>query len=320
MSIMRETLWPRRSLRKPVDVVGLGEVSVDHLCVVDAWPVPGEKRELLRSETRAGGQVASALLGCVRLGLRAAYLGSVGTDPGAEVALRPLIRAGLDVEGVRKRSGARTRSATILVRGSDGERTILADRDPRLQISPAELEVREIEQGRLLHLDASDPDAALWAARQARQADVPITLDVDSTGFEPERLLAETDFPVVSRSFAESWGGTGDLQDGLRRLAGAGARLAVVTCGAEGAWARHADQVVHVPAFAIEPADTTGAGDAFHAGFIWAVLQGETGEGALRSAHAVAALACAELGAQAGLPRLAELEHFLGQPPPLRGS
>ena len=157
------------------------------------------------------------------------------------------------------------------------------------------------------------------AARRARKADVPVTLDADSTWPEPEKLLAETDFPVVSRHFAQAWGGTGDLQDGLRRLAAAGPRLAVVTGGEEGAWARHGEEVLHAPAFSIEPADTTGAGDAFHAGFIWAVLEGETGEGALRNANAVAALSCAALGAQDGLPRLDELEHFLRHKPPLRG-
>ncbi len=315
MSILQQSLWPQIRDSRATDVVGLGEISVDHLCVVSQWPSPGQKAALLRSEQRAGGQVASALLGCVRLGLRAAYLGAVGTDAGAQVALGPLVRAGLDLEGVRRIAGARTRSATILVRASDGERTVLEDRDPRLNLSPGSLEAREIERGRLLHLDASDPDAALWAARTAHQANLPVTLDADSVWPGAEKLLAETDFPVVSRGFAEKWGGTGSLRAGLDRLARAGARLAVVTCGEQGAWAQSGDDVFHVPAYAIEPADTTGAGDAFHAGFIWALLQGESGEGVLRQAHAVAALACGALGAQDGLPRRDELEQFLKQPP-----
>ena len=320
MSILQHPLWPPSSGSRAVDVVGLGEISVDHLCVVDEWPTPGQKMALRRSEQRAGGQVASALLGCVRLGLRAAYLGAVGTDSAAEIALGPLVRAGLDLEGVRRTAGARTRSAIILVRSIDGERTVLEDRDTRLNLPRGSLEAREIERGHLLHLDASDPDAALWAARTARRAGRPVSLDADAVWPGAEKLLAETDFPVVSRRFAEEWGETGSLRDGLSRLARAGARLAVVTCGDRGAWAQSGREIFHVPAYAIEPADTTGAGDAFHAGFIWAVLQGQTGEGVLRHAHAVAALSCAALGAQDGLPRRDELERFLAQPPELRAA
>ena len=318
MSILKHPLWPPSSDSQAVDVVGLGEISVDHLCVVGEWPTPGQKMALLRSEQRPGGQVASALLGCVRLGLRAAYIGSVGLDSAAEIALGPLAEAGLDLAGVRRKAGARTRTATILVRSIDGERTVLEDRDPRLNLARGSLEAAEIERGRLIHLDASDPDAASWAAQTARRAGRPVSLDADAVWPGAEKLLSEVDFPVVSRRFAEEWGGAGTFRDGLNRLARAGARLAVVTCGDQGAWAQSGCEIFHVPAYAIEPADTTGAGDAFHAGFIWAVLQGKTGEVALRHAHAVAALSCGALGAQEGLPRRDELDRFLAQPPGLR--
>jgi len=171
--------------------------------------------------------------------------------------------------------------------------------------------VREIERARLLHVDASDPDAAIWAARTARRAGIPVVLDADAPWAEPDALLAVTDFPVVSRDFAEEWGGTGDPADGLARLAERGPRLAVVTCGREGALAQAGDESFASPAFAVEPADTTGAGDAFHAGFIWGVLQGWTAGQVLRVANAVAALSCTALGAQEGLPRRDELDAFL---------
>lgn len=304
-------LWEERRARAPLDVVGLGESSLDHVCVVERWPVPGEKLDLVHWDTRAGGQVASALLGCARLGLRAGYIGAVGQDDAARQVLGPLARAGVDLEGVRRIHGARTRTATILVRQCDGERTVLAHRDPRLRLSPARLEAREVERARLLHVDASDPDAAVWAARTARRAGIPVVLDADHVWPHPERLLSVIDFPVVSRRFAEEWGGTGDPADGLEKLGSSGARLAVVTCGAEGAIARWGDRTVVSPAFEIEPADTTGAGDAFHAGFITALLEGGDAERVLRIAHAVAALSCMALGAQEGLPRREELEAFL---------
>jgi len=311
VSIRGERLWPERRDGAALDVVGLGENSLDHLCLLERWPEPGEKLDLIQADARPGGQVASALLGCVRLGLRCGYVGAVGSDADADRVLDPLARAGVDLAGVRRVPGARTRTATILVRRSDGERTVLAHRDPRLRLAPAHLEAREVERARLLHLDASDPDAALWAARTARRAGIAVVLDADQVWPGAERLLGVTDFPVVSKQFAEEWGGTGDPDDGLVKLAGLGARLAVVTCGAEGAIARAGDERLDGPAFEVAVADTTGAGDAFHAGFIWALLDGRHVGEVLRVANAVAALACTALGAQEGLPRREELLAFL---------
>jgi sugar/nucleoside kinase (ribokinase family) len=237
----------------------------------------------------------------------------VGEDEAAAHVLGPLQRAGIDLAGVRRIHGARTRTATILVRRGDGERTVLAHRDSRLRLAPTHLEAREIERARLLHLDASDPDAAVWAARTARRAGIPVVLDADRVWPHAERLLEVTDFPVVSRGFAEEWGGTGDPADGLIELTGLGARLAVATCGPDGAIARGGDETLTSPAFEIEAADTTGAGDAFHAGFIWALLQGFDAVRVLRVANAVAGLSCTALGAQEGLPRREELEAFLAR-------
>jgi sulfofructose kinase len=311
VSVFDRRLWQDRRPGCELDVVGLGENSLDHLCVVEHWPKPGEKADLVQYVARPGGQVATALLGCARLGLRVGYLGAVGSDPAADTVLGPLVRAGVDLGGVRRVPGAQTRTATILVRRRDGERTVLAHRDGRLTLATSRLEVREIVRARALHLDASDPDASLWAARTARAAGIPVVLDADHVWREAEQLLSVTDFPVVSRRFAEEWGGTGRPSDGLARLCASGARLAVATCGEEGAMARSQDLQWMAPAFAIDAADTTGAGDAFHAGFILALLCGESARETLRIANAVAGLACMALGAQEGLPRSEDLTAFL---------
>ncbi|MBW2384305.1 MAG: carbohydrate kinase family protein [Deltaproteobacteria bacterium] len=306
MSAIR-ALWTDWRSAADLDVVGLGECSLDQVCVVAELPVGGEKRSLLHYTAQPGGQVASAMLGCARLGLRAGYIGVVGLDPAAASVLAPLGRAGVELSGVRRVVGANTRTAVVLVRARDGERTVLAHRDPRLHLVTAQLEVSEIRRARVLQVDGSDPDASLWAARTAREAGIPVVLDADTLTPETERLLAVIDFPVVSREMAEELGGTGSPVDGLAKLAGWGARLAVVTCGSEGALARSGEQMLRSPCFDVDVQDTTGAGDAFHAGFIWGLLQGYGAERVLRVANAVAGLACTRLGAQAGLPRREEM-------------
>ena len=311
MADLSRGLWTDWRSGSELDVVGLGECSLDSVCLVGELPDAGEKHSLVDYQLRPGGQVASAMLGCALLDLRTGYIGAVGHDAVAQSVLEPLDRAGVDLSGVRSIVGARTRTAVVLVRQSDGERSVLEHRDPGLRLDPAQLKAREIERARVLHVDMSDPDAADWAARTARRAGIPVVLDADTFAPDVEALLGVVDFPVVSREFAEELGGTGSPADGLAKLAGWGARLAVVTCGPEGALARSGGQTLRSPAFAVRVEDTTGAGDAFHAGFIWGLLEGFAAAEVLRVANAVAALACTRLGAQAGLPRREELQALL---------
>jgi len=91
-----------------------------------------------------------------------------------------------------------------------------------------------------------------------------------------------------------------------------------VTLGDAGAVAQAGSERFTSPGFAVEARDTTGAGDAFHAAFLWAVLEGGDAASALRAANAAAALNCTALGAQGGLADRATLERFLAERTPAR--
>lgn len=306
-------LWSQPWRACDRDVLGIGEISLDHVCVVEEMPRSGAGIQLLGYARRPGGQVATTVLACARLGLRAGIVGGVGGDDAAEVVLAPLREAGVDLSGVARVAGAETRLAIILVHRASGERTVLGHRDPRLALDPARIE-RERERilgARVLHLDARDPKAAMAAARIAREAGIPVVLDAERSWPGAEALVELADFPIVSRRFAEEWGETGSVRDGLRALASRGARLAVVTLGELGAIGSSSGRDFESPAFPVEARDTTGAGDAFHAGLIWSLLRGHDAERALRVANAVAAMSCEAPGAQGGLPTADAVGDFL---------
>lgn len=299
------------SVARPFDVVGLGQASWDTLVVVDGLPRFTGKERILSQARLPGGQVATAVLACTRLGLRAAFCGAVGDDAEGERTLAPLREAGIDLAGVRVRPGVASQSAVILVDQKSGERTVLWHRDPRLSLKVGELRSEEVCAGRVLHLDAGDLEAAIWAAERAREAGIPVVLDADTPAPGIDRLLARVDFPLVSADFAEKQFGTRSLEEGLRGLLARGARFAVVTLGDRGAVGSAGERVVRCPAFPVSARDTTGAGDVFHAAFAWGLLEGLGEEEILRVACAAAALACRALGAQGGLPARAELLAFL---------
>jgi len=295
------------------DVLGVGESSLDRMAVLGCSPRPGGKLRARQWLEGAGGQVATAVLACRRLGMRAALATAVGDDPAAEQILAPLEAAGIDLARSRRVAAARSRTALILVNEQTGARTVIWYRDARLILEASELRREHILQARMLHLDASDPELARWAAGVAVEQGRAVTLDVDAPAPGLEELLRRVDFPIVPRAFAEEFFGTRSPLEALRGLIQLGARFPVVTLDAQGAVGGAPDQAIWSPAFPVDVRDTTGAGDAFHGGFLWGLLRGLGGPAILRVANATAAMNCRALGAQAGLPTLEELESFLSE-------
>jgi sugar/nucleoside kinase (ribokinase family) len=288
-------------------VVGLGQISLDRVAALPRWPRAGEKLALAAPVAlRPGGQMASAVLAAVRLGVSGRLVAAVGDDADAELALAPLREAGVDLTRIRRVAGAATRSALVLV-DERGERSVLGHRDPRLALQPADLSREAIREARVLLVDGEDPDAASWAIAVAREAGVASVLDVERC--DPDRLALATsaDFPIVSESFCADAKETDPVSDeavraGLARLAGGRARMAVVTRGPRGAVAWFEGGILEQPAIAVAAIDSTGAGDVFRGAFAWALLRAESASRALALAATAAALACRGQGAQGALP------------------
>jgi sulfofructose kinase len=303
--------WEERPGPRRLDVLGIGECSIDHVCRLAEMPPPESKAALLGYARLPGGQTATALLAAARLGLRGALVATVGSDAAAEEVLAPLAAAGIDLRDVQRIPGVATRLAVILVESATGERRVLGWRDPELRLAPEALPLARVAECRCLLLDGTHPEAGARAARAAREAGVPVVIDLDTVFPGVETLVQRIDFPIVSRHFAETFSQDGTVRGGLARLVGLGARLAVATLGADGCLGRSGRQEIESPGFAVSAVDTTGAGDAFHGAFVWGLLAGLAVEPLLRAANAAAALSCGAPGAQQGLPDRRTLETFL---------
>ena len=306
---------------RDIDLLAFGQNSLDRVGRIEELPPPGGKSSLVSYGESPGGQVATAALAAAKLGLRCAYMGRVGDDAAAEAVLAPLAAAGVDLSAVQRVEGATTRLAIVLVDPGNGERTVLWHRDPRLELGASGLPDFDLDRVGTVLLDTEDVASSTELARRARSHGVPVVLDVDTFTPELQPLLRLVDFPIVTEQFAATFSGTDSAVEGLARLDAAGARLAVVTLGERGAMASARGRRFACPAFETHPVDTTGAGDAFRAGFVWALQRGEGAEAALRTASATGALCCSGPGAQGGLPDAPALQRFLreGTPGPWRG-
>ena len=300
------------------DVVGFGLNAVDHLMVVPEYPAFDVKMRLREYRQAAGGQTATTMVALQRLGLKTAYAGRFGSDAEGQFGLASVKDEGVDVEFIQVIEGSRTQLAFIIIDARNGERTIIWDRDERLAYKPEEAPIELASRGRVLHLDAHDPPACERMARAARTAGAIVSADIDNVYEGLPRLLPLVDILIVSRDFPHRMTGISDERASLVELkARYGCQLVGVTRGKRGAMLYCEGQFLESPAFAVPGAcrDTTGAGDAFHAGFIYGLLSGEDIAASMKLANATAALKCRSLGARNSLPSARELNEFLESGP-----
>jgi sulfofructose kinase len=299
---------------RPFDVVGIGQNSVDLLAVVGSFPHSNTKHRIEQFARLPGGQVASAMVCCARLGWRARYVGRFGTDELGQVGLASLRDEGVDVSAAQFVE-ARTRFAMVLVDGRSGDRTVLWDRDPALALRPGDVSEDVWASARALHVDCEDIAAATEATRIARANGVLTVIDVEAVLPGVPALLRNIDVIVASEGLPEKLTGHHDTGTALAAMAREyEPALACVTLGASGSLAICQGREIRTPAFEVAVVDSTGAGDAFRGGFISGYLRfGAEAEVAdvLTYATAVAALKCRSLGARNGLPTAEAVEQFL---------
>jgi len=296
------------------DVAGLGLNSVDLLAVVAEYPESNTKQRIQRFARLPGGQIATALSACTRLGWSATYVGSFGADDLGEFSRRSLSEAGVDISGSRTVGGATNQFAIVLVDARSGDRTVLWDRHPMLALDPADVPRDVVTSGRILIVDCHETAAAAEAARHARAAGIPTVVDVERVRPGIADLLQHIDAIIAAESFPQEFTGYEDLGRALEALQREfQAPLVAVTLGDRGSLARCGGREIRTRAFPVACVDTTGAGDAFRGGFAAAVLGTPDGEveDALAYANAVAALNCRGLGARGGLPTPAEVDQLL---------
>jgi sugar/nucleoside kinase (ribokinase family) len=291
------------------DVVGLGANSVDFVHLLPGYPQPFgsfAKMKIQKQEILCGGQTATAMCACATLGLKAKYAGVTGTDANGRRVRQELERRGIDLTDVIIRD-AQNQFAVILVDETTGDRIVLWDRDQRLMVRDREIPAESIASARVLHVDDVDQGAAIKAAQIARQAGVHVTSDIDRITDRTGELIAAATIPIFAEHVPAQVTGINDQERALRRLRESHDGLLCVTLGERGAMALDRDRIHYVPAFEVHAVDTTGAGDVFRAGFIYALLKGWPADEILRFANAAAAVSCTRLGALGGVPELSEV-------------
>jgi sugar/nucleoside kinase (ribokinase family) len=297
-----------------LDLVGLGYCSYDILAITPGVPRFDDVRGVHVADLTydGGGPAGTAVATAARLGARAGYLGVLGDDREGRWLHDLYLQTGVDVSRLRLRGDVGTNVCLLLVEQATAQRAILCHQ--RVDATDLILEPADrayIQDARVLHLDGQFLPAAIQAARWAREAGVKVCFDGNHPRPGLDELLPLVDWLVVAAPFPAAYTGLADPQESARKLLALGAEILAVTQGEGGCEVWTAAENFQVPGFPVPAVDTTGAGDAFHGTFIYAMLQGWDLERVATFANAVAAINCRTLGGRRGLPTLGQTEAFL---------
>lgn len=302
------------SQNREFDVVGFGTNAVDYLIQVPEYPVFNSKIELTDYTQAAGGEVATAMAGLRRLGLKTSYIGRFGTDAAGDFGMQSLRDEGVDLQYAEQIDGARTQIAFIVIDERSGERTVIWQRDKKLAYSMGEAPLEAVERAKVLHFTPHDVGACLAMAKRAKEAGVIVSVDIDNLFEGVQELLAYVDIFIASADFPKKLFGTNDRHEALREIKSLfGCGIVGVTLGEDGSVLLCGDTFIETQGFAVPGGckDTTGAGDSFRVGLLYGLIKGESVEESARMANAVAALKCRSVGARTALPDTKELAALL---------
>ena len=311
----------RKTIRQPRILV-LGDINVDIMGRVRAWPRPGEDCLAQKLEIRCGGVGANCALSLASWGVAPRMIGCVGHDVFGKYVLNVLREHMVDALRVQRTTAATTGMFYINVT-PDGERTFFGGRGANARLRLPRRSAALTKGAAAVHLaghcllDPGPAQAAKYLIKAIHARGGWISLDV---GMEPSnsipqkilQIIRSVDILLISLDEAAALTRTRDPFRAFASLRKAGAREVVLKVGRRGCLISENGRPVLVPSFSVRSVDSTGAGDAFVAAFLQARLRGwPTIEGAV-AANAAGALATTVVGAGQNLPGLREVAALLG--------
>lgn len=299
----------------PAKIVVVGSFNVDLTSYMRRIPARGETVEGDRFVTGPGGKGSNQAVAAARLGAEVTFIGRVGQDVFAPIALDIWQAEGINTEYVVQDPTVSTGVAPIFVESS-GENSIVVVLGANLKIAPEDVDraVDVIAGADVLitQLEITDEIVA-HALRTARALGVRTILNPAPARALPNDVLALADYitPNETELATLSGAGGGDVLTMGRSLLVADSQTIVATLGANGAQFIQREATAVIPTYRVEVVDTTGAGDAFNGGLAVALAEGKPLPEAIAFANATAALCVTKPGTAPSMPRRAEVEALL---------
>jgi sulfofructose kinase len=295
-----------------IDVLVIGRSCLDIISVVEQFPEEDTKVPLSYRMVEGGGQGGTASCCIAKLGGEVAYYGYLGADDEGLFCLERLKDFQVDIRFVEVIEDGKTPLAYLFITRGSGKRTIIYEQSSLPQLGTDRLVQILINPVAVVLLD---PEVTYLASEIKALAgdDIIIVYDCERWHEDITAMMAAADYFIPSADFLQAPElNFADIPFGQQvfRLAEMVTGTLVVTQGEKGAYYVSGDQLINIPAPAVEVKDTTGAGDNFHAAFSLAVSRGYDLSAAVKFAVAVASLSCREYGGRQGVPDITDAQEL----------
>jgi sulfofructose kinase len=295
--------------RTPCVICVGGSATIDHIFLVDEVKLPSAKITARDFVETGGGMGANAAVTVQRMGGRAIYWGRIGDDKTGDEVTWLFEHEGIDVDGLRRLPGFRTKIASVLI-DAHGERLAVSAQPQGYPPDASWLPLERLAEADAVLADTRWPTGAQRLFEAAAAHGVPSVFDGD--GGEPEqaaRTARQCTHPFYSQPMLASMK-HGDPAQALPRVFGGRNVVCGVTLGAAGVLWFDGRSLQRLPSPRVKVVDTLAAGDTFHGALALALAEGRDTAAAIEFATAVAALKCTRFGGRESIPRRDEFERW----------
>lgn len=293
-------------------VVGIGACVLDTLITLPNFPTEDTKLRATSTKLVGGGPTATGIVAVAKLGVPAEYIGVLSDDSSGNFLINDFKKYGVGVNNVDLLAGYRAFTSCIWLSAEKGTRTCVFDKGdlPALKLSDAQIDA--IKSADLLMVDGNELDAAVEAAKIAKQNGVKVLYDCGGLYPNVEKLLALTDIMIPSEEFSIGHTGEKDAFSAAKKLYEMyHPEYVVVTRGKLGGLLYDGKDITEYPIYPAEVVDSNGAGDVFHGAFASAVVRGYTPIQCCHFSSAVSALKCTGIGARESVPDFETTKKYL---------
>jgi len=299
------------------DVIGFGALNVDKLFKVNKIAKAEEESFIVDYAESCGGSAANTSVGLARLGCKVGYIGKVGCDTEGDLLIQDFCNEGVNTDDIVRAKQGKSGSVMGFV-DKKGSRALYINSGVNDTIKLDEVNTKYAAQAKLLHLTSFVGDKSFQTQKKLLEK-IP---DSTMVSFDPGALYARRGFvalesiirkthvfmpnaielALLTKKIAYSKGADTILERG--------AKIVAVKLGSNGCYVTNGNEQHLIEPFKVSVVDTTGAGDAFCAGFLYGLIKGKSLLECGKLGNFVASRCIMKMGARAGLPVVEDLEFF----------
>jgi ribokinase len=299
------------------DVVGFGALNVDMLFKVNQLARAEEESFIEDYTETCGGSAANAIVGLARLGCKTGFIGKVANDREGKLQLKCFNAEGVDTDGIIKAEQGKSGSVLGFV-DEKGARALYINSGVNDTIKFEEIEPDYVSQAKFLHLTSFVGEESFQTQKRlltTLSSDVTVSFDPGAVfarkGYSALEAIIKKTYVLMPNSFElEQLTGESDYCKGADLMIGRGVKIVAVKLGSAGCYVTDGRERLRIEPFKVKVVDTTGAGDAFCAGFLYGLIKNKSISECGRIANFVASRCVMQMGARAGLPYTKDLALF----------